>query len=94
MDHTPIGQHLTTALTTVEQPVERMVSEAVGLLLRRMADRDEAMPLLAAAATCFAKLRHLWADAGHRGRLVAWSESGTVAVGTAGGDPAGKVASN
>ena len=36
VDHTPIGQHLTTALTTVEQPVDRMVSEAVGLLLRRM----------------------------------------------------------
>ena len=38
VDHTPIGQHLTTALTTVEQPVARMVSEAVGLLLRRMED--------------------------------------------------------
>ena len=36
VDHTPIGQHLTTALTTVEQPVQRMVSEAVALLLRRM----------------------------------------------------------
>lgn len=38
VDHTPIGQHLTTALTTVEQPVQRMVAEAVGLLLRRMED--------------------------------------------------------
>ncbi len=38
VDHTPIGQHLTTALTTVEQPVERMLAEAVSLLLRRMED--------------------------------------------------------
>ena len=36
VDHTPIGQHLTTALTTVEQPVQRMVVEAVDLLRRRM----------------------------------------------------------
>ena len=42
VDHTPIGQHLTTALTTVEQPVARMVSEAVGLLLRRMEDPNYA----------------------------------------------------
>ena len=38
VDHTPIGQHLTTALTTVEQPVQRMVAAAVELLLRRMED--------------------------------------------------------
>ena len=38
VDHTPIGQHLTTALTTVEQPVQRMVSEAVSMLLKRMED--------------------------------------------------------
>ena len=29
-------------------------------------------PCSGRAAVHFAKLRHLWADAGHRGRLVAW----------------------
>ena len=38
VDHTPIGQHLTTALTTIEQPIRCMVTEAVDLLLRRMED--------------------------------------------------------
>ena len=37
-----------------------------------IADRDGACPLLEAAAARFAKLRHLGADAGYRGRLVAW----------------------
>ena len=36
VNHTPIGQYLTTALTTVEQPVQRMVTKAVELLRRRM----------------------------------------------------------
>ena len=37
-----------------------------------VADRDGARPLLEAAAARFAKLKHLWADAGYRGQLVAW----------------------
>ena len=37
-----------------------------------IADRDGAVPLLETAAARFAKLKHLWADAGYRGRLVAW----------------------
>ena len=37
-----------------------------------IADRDGAQPLLEAAAARFAKLHHLWADAGYRGQLVAW----------------------
>ena len=37
-----------------------------------IADRDGARPLLEAAAARFAKLKHLWADAGYRGQLVAW----------------------
>ena len=37
-----------------------------------IADRDGAKPLLEAAAARFAKLKHLWADAGYRGQLVEW----------------------
>ena len=37
-----------------------------------IADRDGTRPLLEAAAARFAKLKHLWADAGYRGQLVAW----------------------
>lgn len=37
-----------------------------------VADRDGARPLLEVAAARCTKLKHLWADAGYRGQLVAW----------------------
>lgn len=44
VDNTPIGEHLTVALTTVEQPTAIMVREAAQLLIRRMEKPDYAGP--------------------------------------------------
>jgi LacI family transcriptional regulator, galactose operon repressor len=38
MDNTPLGEHLPVALTTVEQPAQDLMSEAVELLLKRLGD--------------------------------------------------------